>query len=364
MPVNRAGVWEQRRVGIASDRRSAVSKLRFRCLTGLPFVCFLDALLAVREEMIADAEGALSERIGADILIAGAHGLPLLQHADTGDTRLVLPLSPGLSDNNRVVLSGGGQPAEEHLVHTATHDPAAGTTTLELASGDVVTIARSAGAGRVSLRVPVIAHAGGGSPDLQAPMPAIVLTLLEVREDPARTSMYTQRDSFRPRPGRVASSVRPAAQAYFIDYQITISAARREQQLFLHGLVLSRLRGFSVTSLADAFRINGAPAPLVLLPSPALEERRLGEIAPIYLRIHTRMEVAPRVEVPGVTSVAITGGLLSAPLPGTGTRGRAGGGIDEDMVLPVAPIPGPEPATPPGVDTNDTEGIVLQVGSG
>lgn len=370
VPVNRAGVWEQRRIGLANDRRTAIQSLRFSCPTALPFVCLVDEMLAVREEMLLDVEAELTARLGSNIALAGATNIPLSQPAAPGDTQLTLPLSPEFSAGNRISLAGGAPAPEEHSVVLAVHDTGAGTTTLDLDGADAVVQARPAGVGKVTLLVPVLPDVDHPMEDLTTlPTPAIVLTLLETREDPARTSLFTQRDSFRPRPGGVTSSVRPSPQAYFVDYQITVIAPLRRQQLFLYALSLSRLRAFGVTSLTDAFRINGAPAPLMQLPSPPLDERMTGDHSPLYVRVHTRMEVAARTETRGVLSTTIGSGQLSGPLPGSGgggSGGSGGGGSGgpEIIELPVAPVPGPEPATPPGVDPAENESLVIVIGSG
>lgn len=359
VPVNRGGVWEQRRIGIARDRRSAVNRVRFTCLTALPFTCFLDELLAVREEMLRDVESELALRLGVDVAVPGATAVPLSQTANIGDTQIVLPLSTEFASQNRIVLGGGVAAPEEHTVVVATHDTGAGTTTLEFDGADAVVATRLAATGRVTLLVPVLPDDGGFIGELAGPRPAIHLTLLESREDALRTSIYTQRDSFRPRPGGMASSVRPSAQAYFVDYQITARASSRRQQLFLQTHLLRRLHGFAPTSLADAFRINGAPAPVVQLPSPPLDERQLGDPAPLYLRVHTRMEVAPRTEVLGVQAATVAGGQLAGLLPGSGQPQGEG----TEVELPLAPVAGPEPGLPPGLDPGDTEAIVIQIGS-
>lgn len=354
VPVNRAGVWEQRRIGVAGDRRSAVNRLRFRCLTDLPFTCLLDEILAVREEMLRDAEEALSARLSQGLAFDGAHQVPLKQAANAGDKKIFVPLSTAFVVNNRILLAGGAPSTEEHTLISVTHDTATSTTTLQLAPSDAVITTRAAGAGHVTLLAPVIADMAYGAGGAAMPTPAILLTLLESREDPMRTSRHTQRDTFRPRPSGLASSVRPSAQAYFVDYQITAVAPSRGQQLRLHGHVVGRLRGFGLTSMAEAFRIHGAPAPLVQMPSPALEEREPGDPMALFVRVHTRMEIAPRVEVPGVVTATVTGGQLVSLLPGAGTGAE----------LPVAPVPGPEPGSPPGVDPADGEPVVIQVTPG
>lgn len=372
VPVNRAGVWEQRRIGIAQDRRSAIQSLRFTCATSIPFVCFIDELLAVNEEMLADVEAELMARLGAGIALPGVTNVPLAQPALVGDTQVVLPLSPDFAASNRISIAGGAPSAELHTVVLATHDAGASTTTLDFDGADAVVSPRPAGTARVTLVVPVLPDVDDPqAQESSAPSPAIFLTLLGSQEDPIRTSTFTQRDSFRPRPGGITSSIRPSPQAYFVDYQITVTAPRRRQQLALYNLALSRLRAFGVQSLTDAFRINGSPAPLVHLPPPPLDERWMGDHSPIYLRVHTRMEVAARAEVPGVQATVVASGQLAGLLPGAssgglgsgGGGGGGGGGGASEIELPVAPVPGPEPGSPPGVDPGDSEALVIVIGN-
>lgn len=306
VPVSRAGVWEQRRVGIGADRRSAITRFRFRCLTTLPFVCHVDELIAVREEMLADLEAALVRRLESDVALPGVTNVALALTANPGDAQVVLPLNRGFYAANLVLLQGGTAGDELHAVTGVTHDTTLGRTTLSFAAADAVAGTLTAGVATASVVVPVLAETPPSSPAL--PAPAVVLTHLDAREDPQRTGSATQRDSFRPRGAVTVCSVRAPARAYGVDYQITVLAPERAQQLFVHTLLLQRL------SLEAPLRINGTPSPVGMLPPPALIERRLGELAPVYVRIGTRMEIAPRREQTWVRRAVIEAAPIDARL--------------------------------------------------
>src|SRR5260370_3397849 len=103
VPVNRPGVWEQRRIGILAERRSHVTRLRFGAVTDAPFACHVDEPLAVREEMVADLEQALRDALGA-VSLPGATGVLLAVAAHPGDTQVVLALATEFAPGNRVRL--------------------------------------------------------------------------------------------------------------------------------------------------------------------------------------------------------------------------------------------------------------------
>lgn len=306
VPVNRPGRWEQRRIGIGGDRRGAVSGLRFRCLTDLPFVCHLDELLAVREEMIPDLEAALTAHLHDRVALPGLTAVPLAQTANPNDTQVVLPLTPGFSVRNHVALRGGAGADEFHDVTAVADDAAAGTTTLDFGPDGALAGTFAAGAAGVSVVVPVFIESPP-EPAAVTPLPCVVVTPLEVREDAERTGYFTQRDSFRPRGDSAVCSVRPAPRAYFLDYQVTAVAPSREQQAHVYTMLARRL------SADVPLRINGVQSPVAILPPPALEERKLGTLASLYVRVGTRMEVAPRQERPSVRQAEVRAGRTDAP---------------------------------------------------
>lgn len=308
VPVNQTGTWEQRRIGIENDRRSAITRFRFTCLTSLPFICYIDELLAVNEEMLLDLEQALVTLLENQVALPGLTNIALKQTANPGDTRVVVALNRDFNAGNRLLIQGGSSGNETHNVVGTAHDPVAGTTTLSFDPTDKVVGTLTAGTATVSLVVPVIVEAP--PQPTQAPTPAIIMTYRDVLEDLERTGYITQRDSFRARGTLTVCSVRPAARAYLVEYQITVLAPTRRQQAFIQTLLPQRL------SIDVGLRINGVPSPVLFLPppTPTLDERRLGLLAPVFVRIGTRLETAPRQELPGVQQAVIETAPIDAPL--------------------------------------------------
>jgi hypothetical protein len=307
VPIARSGAWEQRHFGIESDRRGQVSRFRLTCLDGAPFECWVDQLLAVREELVADLEGSLARALDGTIPLPELTSVTLLEDAGQGDTQIVVPLTRGFRAGNRILL-GGGTPSEEHHdLADAVHDPdvAPPRTTLRLDQTDPVAGTFAAGAGAVSLTVPVFVEV---PPDLRPPVsPAIHVTSLGLREDLQRTAYVLQRDSFRRRGTVTVCSVRPGARAYLADYQIVAVAPERRQQGAIYERVLRRL------SADTGLRVDAAPAPVWMLPTPSMTGLELGDLAPVYVRIGTRMQVAARREEVWVRRARVEAGPVDAP---------------------------------------------------
>jgi len=308
VPVNQVNTWEQRRIGIQNDRRSAIVRFRFTCLTSLPFDCYVAELLAVFEEMLFDLEQALITLLENQVALPHLTNIALSQTANPGDTQIVVPLNQDFNVGNRLLIQGGSSGSEAHDVVTVTPTTVAGTTTLAFGPNDKVVGTLTAGTATVSVIVPVIVEAP--PQQMQAPNPAMVLTLRDIREDLERTVYFTQRDSFRSRGILTVCSIRPAARAYLIDYQVTVIAPTRRQQAFIQTLLPQRL------SMDVGLRVNGITSPVSFLPppEPTLDERRLGLLSPIYIRIGTHLETAPRQELPGVQQTIIETAPLDAPL--------------------------------------------------
>jgi hypothetical protein len=306
VPVNRRDVWEQRRIGIASERRSAVDGIRFRCLTGLPFACNVDELLAVQEEMLADVERELVATLESGVRIPGLADVPLQNAAGPGDQTVVLPLTHGFAAGNRVLVEGGSAGPEVHGVTQVDDDAGVGTTTLHFGGADAVAGTLPTGSAHVSLLSPVLVEAPPAPTPAVAP--AIVATPLGAIEDQRRSGKYLQRDSFRLRGAQTVCSVRPSARAYVCDYQLTAVAPSRVQQAFLYEQILHRL------SLDAGLRVNGSFAPVSLLEPPHLRHRTTGQDGPVYVRIGTRLEVAPRREQVWVEHVDVAAARIDAPL--------------------------------------------------
>jgi hypothetical protein len=309
VPIARSGTWEQRHFGIESDRRGQVDRFRLTCLEATPFECWVDRLLAVREEPVADLEGSLARALDGTIPLPELNSVGLLEDAAQGDTEIVVPPTPGFRAGNRVLLSGGTSSEERHDLAEAVHDPG-GTpprTTLRLDPADPVAGTFAADAGTVSLAVPVFVEV---PPELRPPVsPALHVTSLGLREDLQRTASVPQRDSFRQRGAVTVCSVRPGARAYLADYQIVAVAPERRQQGAVYEMVLRRL------SADTGLRVDGvpAPAPVWMLPTPPLTGVELGDLAPLYVRIGTRMQVAARREEVWVRRARVETGPVDAP---------------------------------------------------
>jgi hypothetical protein len=292
VPINRVGQWEQRRIGIEGERRSAVTSFRFRALTDLSFTCFIDELLAVHEELLTDLEMALISHLGLPLRLPGLSNITLRQTAPVGSTQLVLPHTPGFHNGNQLLLQGGSVDQMRHATQVV-HDSGANSTTIQVDTPFSVELA--ANAATASLLAPTVIEVPPTPPGLSpgpatAPSPAVFITYWDGREDLERTGYYMQRDSFRPRGNVIVCSTRPAPRAFTVDYQLTALAPTREQQRFIQQEILRRV------SMDQALRVNGYPAPVFMVAPPELQRRQLGELAPIYLRIGTRMESAPRQE--------------------------------------------------------------------
>lgn len=287
VPINRQGSWEHRRIGIEGERRSQVNALEFRCLADLSFTCNVDELLAVRDEILADVERALERRLGT-IRVPGVEEVPVAVAAASPGTSVIVQLNLSFRSGNRIVISGGSTGDQEHTVGTVTHDTGLGRTRLDFVAGETIA-GNVPTTAIVSLLVPAFFQAPPAA-TATALTPTVIVTHLDAREDLERTPYYLQRDSFRLRNGRTVCSARPAARAYALDYQLTVVAPDREQQRAIHAQLLER---FSVTR---PLRVNGVPCPMWVLAPPLLDDRAPGEPAPMYLRIGTRLEVAPRAE--------------------------------------------------------------------
>jgi hypothetical protein len=307
VPVNQVNTWEHRRIGIQDDSRNAITSFRFTCLTNLPFACYLDELLAVHEEAFVDLERSLVAELDRQVTLPGLTNLALSQAAAPNDTQIVLPLAPDVAVGNRILVQGGSAGDETHDVVTVNHDAVTNTTTLHFSAADIVKGTLTPGTATVSVIVPALVESPPSPTNGLSP--AIILTVLDMREDLDRTAYFTQRDSFRRRGTLVVCSVRPAPRAYLVDYQITAIAMQRSQQILIQTMLLQRL------SHDIALVINGELSPVWTLPPQAaiMDRREFGILAPVYVRVGTRMETAPRHEQPWVRHADIEAARLDAP---------------------------------------------------
>jgi hypothetical protein len=303
VPVNAANTWEQRRVGIESDRRSAIDRFRFTVLDDRSFSIDVDELLAVHELMLTDVEAALVDRIGAPAAIPSLVDVVLTATANPGSPTISVPSAAPFAAGNRILVTGGSAGDETHDVTLVTPG-LPGSNLLHLNGTVAGTL--TTGVARVTVLVPVIVEA----PPAPTPaiVPAIVVTPLAAIEDHERTPYVDQRDSFRPRGPLVACSVRASARAYLIDYQVAVIAADRPQQVALTDEIQLRV------SADEPLRVNGASWPVSIQPTLPLLNREFGTLAPsIYVRVSARNEVAPRVEIPWVQHVRVGAGRPDAP---------------------------------------------------
>jgi len=315
VPVNRPGFWEQRRIGIENDRRTAINRLRFTVLSNTPFTCNIDELLAVRDEMVADAEEALFSRLQDELTLPGLADIAIDQAAAQGTTQVRLPLTLGFEAGNRVLIKGGSAGDEIHNVAAVQNDAVGNHTTLSLAVGETLRGDLAAGVAAVTILVPVVAETPVAPQSFDAtppsgplrPTPAYLVSLLDAREDLSRSGYEPQQDSFRQRGSLLTCTVRAPARAYFLDYQIMTLAPERAQELFLLNQVLQRL------SMDIPLRINGTFSSVYILPPPALVFRQIGQPSSTYIRIYTRLETAARQEEQLVRRLTIGAAPPAAP---------------------------------------------------
>lgn len=303
VPVNQANTWEQRKIGLENDRRSAIVAFRFTGIVSFAFTCNLDDLLALRPEMLPDLEAALLSHLSQGAPLPGLALLPLTQTSAPGANTATIHFTPGFAVGNRILLQGGSAGDEERAVTAVTNDQALDVTTLQL--GAPVAGNQPAGVATVTLLTPVMVEAPPAP--LPATTPMILATYLSAREDPQRTGYFQQRDSFRPRGALVLCSLRPPARAYLVDYQLTVIAPNRGQQLFIQNRLLQQM------SMDSALPLNGAPAPVWILAPPELDARQTGLVAPMYVRVGAFLETGPRQEATWVQRTEVRGAPLDAP---------------------------------------------------
>lgn len=86
LPVAQAEAWTLARLGLddlPGPVRRAVNLIQIRCVEApAAFTCHLDDLIAVREEMIADAEAALVARLDRRVTVDGAAVPAVVHHPD------------------------------------------------------------------------------------------------------------------------------------------------------------------------------------------------------------------------------------------------------------------------------------------
>ncbi|HEY3079209.1 MAG TPA: hypothetical protein VGM69_04820 [Chloroflexota bacterium] len=93
VPIATANAWELVRLSLAdlpAAVRSAVTTLQLRCVDATaPFTLYLDDLLAVREELIADVDAALLARLHGRLTLGGAPVPALISHPENPPTAAI-----------------------------------------------------------------------------------------------------------------------------------------------------------------------------------------------------------------------------------------------------------------------------------
>jgi hypothetical protein len=139
------------------------------------------------------------------------------------------------------------------------------------------------------------------------PDPAVVLSLVDVREDPARGWSVPQRDSFRLRGPATVCSLRPPPRPLLLEYQVLVAAHDRAQALQLGGSLLGCLHS------GMPLRVNGLDVPVQALPAPVRTDRERTVLTPFVLQLATRQESGDRQEVPWIRTGRVDSGPLDNP---------------------------------------------------
>ncbi len=306
VPVNASGQWEQRRIGIESERRGSIYSIMFRSLSQQPFSCYIDDILAIREDVFSDIEQALVRQILEGIRLPGVTGVPLAEDANPGDAQLVVPINRAFNTNSLIELSAPRTPPEVHRVSAVLHDVPKGTTTLSFDPSDLIRQFRPKAVGVVSVQVPITIET---PPAVRSDItPAVVVTQLDIREDLERTYFNTQRDSFRIVKKKLLCSVRPSPKAYALVYQIMSTSPNRQHQLAIETTILHRL------SMPVPLVVYGQPVPISTIPPPVPVDSKFGILSPIVIRLGTTMEILPRQQQALVQRVELQAGHMGAPL--------------------------------------------------
>ena len=308
VPLGRAHRWEQHRIGLAAERRSAVTRLRLRLLTGLPVRLELAELLAAADAPAADVERALVDRLDHRVRPPGPTVATVLP-APAAATTLVVALSAFRAGNRVAVTDPAappGTPATRHDVTAVVHDTGLSRTTLTLDPASPLAGPLPAGS-TVTVLAPVVVEdppLPGVPPPPAPPDPALLVSLTDEREDLARAWSVPQRDSFRRRGAGTACSLRPPPRPILLEYQVVVSSGDRGQALVLRDDVLASV-GTQVP-----LRVGGVELPVASVPAPVRTDRDRVVLAPLVVQVGTRQETGPRVETPWTR----TGRVVVAPI--------------------------------------------------
>jgi hypothetical protein len=292
VPVSRARAWEPHGIGIAGERRAAITQWSLRCLTDRSARFFLDDLRAVAERPLSDVESALVEALSGGIPLPGVTAVPVVP-ARAGATTLSTTLNRRLRAGNRILVNSGGPGApRRYAVTGASHNDRAATTTLTITPA-LITAARPGTT--ISVTVPVVVEGTpftppAAPPDL--PDPVILVALTDQREEPKQSWHISQRDSFRTRGALTVCSTRPPARPIVLEYQLLASSEDRGQALNIRAALMRRL------SMNAGLRVNGTLLPVHTLLPPPLAERDRAILAPLYIHIEAQLDLGERLETP------------------------------------------------------------------
>jgi hypothetical protein len=201
-------------------------------------------------------------------------------------------------------LSGGTAGDEIHHIESIATS-AISTPTISFAPGDTL-IGDIPPGSTLTLLIPLVFDIPDDTDEL--PNPAIVVSSTDVREDLERAAYFTQRDSFRALGDLVVCSTRPAPRPYMLDYQLTVQAQDRVQHRTIHSRLVGLLSG------TQGLRVNGDTLTLEMLPPPDLSDARgIRQVAPVYVRINSTLEVAPRATSTVASAAAVAAAHLAAP---------------------------------------------------
>jgi hypothetical protein len=324
VPVGRPGRWEEHRIGLDGDRRSAVTTLFVQATTDGAVRLTVSPVLAVDERPIADAEAALTERIEAR---AGRPGpsCPTAVDAASGGTALVTALQRRLRAGNRLLVADGAAPFHVDVTGAA-HDDATGRTTVQLANP----LPRAVTTGTtVTVVAPVVWEepaALTASPPGPRPDPVILAIPTGQREDAARGWSVPQRDSFRRRGSLTVCSVRRPPLPLSLEYQLLVATVDADQR----AAVLAGLLGALYTGAS--LPVDGGELAVTRLPAPPRGPDR-APLAPLLVQVDTRLETGPRVEVPWVQNGAVHSGQFEPTAEGGYRRPAAGDGLDDETIV-------------------------------
>ncbi len=302
VPVDQPGRWEEHRIGLGAERRTAVTEVFLRAITDQPVELTIAPLIAVDEQIPADVAAALADLVAQRAGQPGPSSTTAVAAA-AGASTLITTFEPGLRARNRILveLAAGPVPAD---VAAVAHDENAGQTTLTLQAA--LPTAVTAGT-PVLVTAPVVwepAAALSGAPAGPTPDPAILLNQSDIREELSRVWSLPLRDSFRGRGGVTVCSLRPPPLPVALEYQILVLAGDDGQRNRILAGLLPLLR-----SLA-ALTVNGIDLPMGSLAPPPRFYRDRAPLAPLAIQVDARVETGPRAEVPWVQVATVDSGQL------------------------------------------------------